>query len=806
MFRSLLSSRRDLISMLWHPSQHAARRRNANNRRGALAFERLEDRRVLSTVTSQAGLIAAINAANAAGGSNTITLGKNITLFETTADNNTDGPNGLPAITSGDNLTINAGGHTIQRSTTATDVDFRFFDVSGGASLTLNKITLKNGLVAGTTPGTYRGGAIFIESGCTLTLNESILSGNAVRFNSTGTGDVELDGGAIHNAGTANINASVITGNSASFSVTNATNQGNSQGSNQTGTATGDGNDNGLRGPVVVGGGGIYNTGSLSIINSTISKNSATSSVTNGSKNPAGGIGNGNNNGDDNSNGANFNGNFNGNGVWGNILVEGGGICNLDGGSAELQNDVFIGNRAASTVVNGSDNGNNNSDNDNGDNNGDNNGNGVTGEITVAGGALYSNSTFETTNSTYVSNSVSSSVTNGNNNGNNNGDATENFDGNENGDGVDGDITLYGGAIANDGAGAANIIHCTLVANSVSTSIANGNNNGNGNGQNNAGLGNNEGKNNGNGVAGFVHVSGGGIDNENSTQTVVISNCIISANSIKSRITNGNNSGNADGNNDGDGDGLASVDNSVDVLVLHGAGIHNNGDLSIISTFLTANSITSTILNGNNDGDNVGNNNQESNDGRANGNCVSGDILLAGGGIANSGALDVNKSFLMGNLLISTIANGKNDGDNDGQSDGANDNCGNNCGNAVGGDVEIDGGGLGNSGTATVSSSTIAGNLLLSTVTNGKGNGVNDGGGSPASTGTDGQGDGNGLNGDLEVIGGGTANATGGTLTLNSTTVKGNVIHSSPSSGSGDETLDGKIVNGTVTVNGANSF
>jgi hypothetical protein len=74
------------------------------------------------------------------------------------------------------------------------------------------------------------------------------------------------------------------------------------------------------------------------------------------------------------------------------------------------------------------------------------------------------------------------------------------------------------------------------------------------------------------------------------------------------------------------------------------------------------------------------------------------------------------------------------------------------------------------------------------------------------STGTDGQGDGNGVDGNVEVVGGGTANLDSGTLTPVSTTVVGNSVHSSPTSGSGENTLDDQLVNGTVTVSGANNF
>jgi hypothetical protein len=155
------------------------------------------------------------------------------------------------------------------------------------------------------------------------------------------------------------------------------------------------------------------------------------------------------------------------------------------------------------------------------------------------------------------------------------------------------------------------------------------------------------------------------------------------------------------------------------------------------------------------------------------------------------------------NSLKNTITNGTNNGDDDGQNDGGNGNCGNNCGNGVGGDVEVDGGGIGNSGTATVTSCSIVGNSAASTVTDGAGNGVSDGGELPVNPG-DGQGDGNGVNGSVEVVGGGTANA--GTLNLVSTTVLGNFLYSNPLSGSGNPALDGVVVNDTVSVLDPNSF
>ncbi len=164
MFSSTRSSFDTVFSAMRTSWRGSSRRHRRTPIRRRLRFERLEGRTMLSEVTTQAALIAAINAANAAGGSNSITLGADITLYETTANNTHDGPNGLPSITSGDNLTIVGKGHVIQRSTSSGDAAFRLFDVASGASLNLNNMSLENGRVSGSTATTLQGGAIFVDS------------------------------------------------------------------------------------------------------------------------------------------------------------------------------------------------------------------------------------------------------------------------------------------------------------------------------------------------------------------------------------------------------------------------------------------------------------------------------------------------------------------------------------------------------------------------------------------------------------------------------------------------------------------
>jgi hypothetical protein len=99
------------------------------------------------TAATVSDLIADIKAANAAGGSNTITLAKKAVFTLTQVNNTSDGDNGLPVIASGDNLTIVGNNDTIERSYASGTPEFRLFDVASGASLTLENLTVQNGYV-----------------------------------------------------------------------------------------------------------------------------------------------------------------------------------------------------------------------------------------------------------------------------------------------------------------------------------------------------------------------------------------------------------------------------------------------------------------------------------------------------------------------------------------------------------------------------------------------------------------------------------------------------------------------------------
>src|SRR5262249_17652751 len=127
-------------------------------------------------------LRAALNSARNTGGSATINL-SNTTYTLNTVDNYWYGPDGLPAISS--DVTINGNGAVITRHTSGPN--FRSFFASGSrsglpaGSLTLNTLTLQNGLAQGGSSasgggGLGAGGAIFNMgllnlNGVTLTQN-----------------------------------------------------------------------------------------------------------------------------------------------------------------------------------------------------------------------------------------------------------------------------------------------------------------------------------------------------------------------------------------------------------------------------------------------------------------------------------------------------------------------------------------------------------------------------------------------------------------------------------------------------------
>ena len=159
-------------------------RRTPRRRRASYSCapaEVLEVRSLLSSYTaaSVSALVTDINAANKGGGTNTITLAANATFDLTAVNNTTNGANGLPVISiKNGNLTIIGNGDTIERSAAAGMPAFRLFDVAKGSSMTLENVTLQNGLAQGS-GAAADGGAVYNQG--TLTLSGVTVQNNVAK-------------------------------------------------------------------------------------------------------------------------------------------------------------------------------------------------------------------------------------------------------------------------------------------------------------------------------------------------------------------------------------------------------------------------------------------------------------------------------------------------------------------------------------------------------------------------------------------------------------------------------------------------
>jgi hypothetical protein len=150
---------------------------------------------------SVSSLISAISTANTTSADSSIMLTSGCIYTLTAPDNTTDGGTGLPVITG--HVSV-AGSATIARSASAGTAAFRIFDVGPGGSLTLNSVTLSNGLAD---DGVNGGGAILSRG--SLTVTGSTFSGNSSPA-ATGT-----SGGAINTAGPLTVSGSTFSGNTA---------------------------------------------------------------------------------------------------------------------------------------------------------------------------------------------------------------------------------------------------------------------------------------------------------------------------------------------------------------------------------------------------------------------------------------------------------------------------------------------------------------------------------------------------------------------------------------------------------------
>ena len=317
------------------------------------------------TCDSDCSLREAIIAANANLGANTITLPAGLyTLTIGGADENTSATGDLDIT---DDLAINGAGagQTIIKG--GAGWDDRIFDIPAGyISVTLNDMTIANGNANG------YGGGIYHGNTGTLTLNNSIVSGNSATGYSGGgvshgsggmlklnnsivSGNTADAGGGISSANaTVLLTNSIVSGNTSSnggggissnggsLAVTGSTISGNtSTGDFGGGIASADGTlmviDSTISGNTAhLNAGGIANAGgALTLTNSTISGNTATGGA-------GGGINNFGAYGPFNASTATLNNVT----IANNSAPAGGGIAN--GGTLKLKNSLIAGNSAGS--------------------------------------------------------------------------------------------------------------------------------------------------------------------------------------------------------------------------------------------------------------------------------------------------------------------------------------------------------------------------------------------------------------------------------------------------------------------------
>ncbi len=238
-------------------------------------------------------------------GADVIGLQANTIYTLTTANNETDGPNGLPSVTS--TLIINGNGATIARSVAKNTPDFRIVHVDSTGDLTLNDVTIYNGKVSIVYP--YDSGGGICNSYGAVTVNHSTVSNNTAYAgggirnyhgvitvsNSTLKNNIACQGG-IYNLGPMVLNNSIVYRNTvncqghdaggggiknhweitinSSIIENNVANHGGGIANENLTTL----NNSTIIGNVAANGGGIHNVGRLVVMsNSLISRNSANS-------------------------------------------------------------------------------------------------------------------------------------------------------------------------------------------------------------------------------------------------------------------------------------------------------------------------------------------------------------------------------------------------------------------------------------------------------------------------------------------------------------------------------------------------
>jgi CSLREA domain-containing protein len=150
-----------------------------------------------------AALKSAIITANGNGQPDIINLASSGAYLLTSIDNSVNGATGLPVIT-GD-LAVNGNGSILQRSTATGIPEFRVLQVTNGATLSCNDITISAGKASGSFPANA-GAGIFVNQAM-LSLTNSTVGGH----------DAGMGGGIYNNAGTVNLNGSIVISNRADY-------------------------------------------------------------------------------------------------------------------------------------------------------------------------------------------------------------------------------------------------------------------------------------------------------------------------------------------------------------------------------------------------------------------------------------------------------------------------------------------------------------------------------------------------------------------------------------------------------------
>lgn len=202
---------------------------------------------------------AAVDACPAGSGADTINLASGATyaLTISVADASL-GATGLPTVTS--DITLQGNGSTIRRASGT----FRILRIDSGATLTLNNVTIRDGL-AEVVGGTVRGGGIYNQGTLTLTNNSAVRS-NSITINVNATTAYSAFGGGIFSTGVLIISNSTVSNNT--VAVLNL----------GTGSALGFG-------------GGIYASGTVTLTESGIGDNSLTATAAGGGSDSASGGG-----------------------------------------------------------------------------------------------------------------------------------------------------------------------------------------------------------------------------------------------------------------------------------------------------------------------------------------------------------------------------------------------------------------------------------------------------------------------------------------------------------------------------------